>query len=142
MQYLRFIIYNVLFLFSLSCEDVLPSKENVVDIDLELYMNEDIINGIYQHNYQGNKSHSYTSISYQILPPQMARVFWFSPDSFTIYHQGFPIIEPIINYSTYSREDGTGKQHIYLNRGMIGKTLTIVGCLNGEDCKELRFKLY
>ena len=142
MQYLRFIICNVLFVFFFGCEDVLSKKDNVVDIELELYMNEDITNGIYQLNYQSNKSHSYTSVSYQISPPQMARVFWFSPDSFTIYHQGFPITEPIINYSTYSREDGTGKQNIYLNREMIGKTLTIIGCLNQENCKELYFTLY
>lgn len=142
MQYLRFIIYISLSAFHFSCEDILYNKDEVVDTELKLFMDADIIDGIYQLNYRGNKSHSYTSLSYQISPPQMARVFWFSPDSFTIYHQGFPITEPIINYSTYSREDGTGKQHIYLNTDMIGKTLTIIGCLNREECRELYFTLY
>ena len=69
----------------------------------------------------------------------MQRVFWTSPDSFTIVYQGFPITEPIINYSTYSDYEGNGKQHIYLNESMIGKTLTIIGCLDTDYCIESHF---
>ena len=54
---------------------------------------------------------------------------------------GFPIKQPIINYSTYSRDDGTGKQMIYLNRGMIGKRLWIIGCITEEICEVLSFQV-
>jgi len=45
----------------------------------------------------------------------------------------------IINYSTYAREDGTGKQMIYLDRNMIGKTLKIIGCIDVDYCKQMDF---
>ena len=90
-------------------------------------------------DYDSPNSRWYISVEYDTKP--RTRVFWTSPDLFTVYHMGFPMTEPIINYSTYSRDDGSGKQMIYLNRGMIGKRLTIVGCISEEVCRVLTFKL-
>ena len=63
-----------------------------------------------------------------------------------MYHFNIPITQPIINYSTYSREDGSGKQMIYLNQSHIGKELSILGCIwdnNGNDIyEELRFLVH
>ena len=67
------------------------------------------------------------------------RVFWSSPDSFDVYYQGILLRYCIINYSTYAREDGSGKQMIYLDKSMIGKTLTIIGCLDTDYCIESHF---
>ena len=69
----------------------------------------------------------------------MERVFWFSPDSFTIYHQGFPITMAVVNYSTYSDGvTGLGTQLCYIYQDHIGDTLNIIGC--GTDmCDSTRF---
>ena len=37
--------------------------------------------------------------------------------------------------------DGSGKQMVYLNRSMIGKRLSVVGCVNKNLCEVLTFQL-
>ena len=117
---------------------------NPDDYDIKLYMKTEMLNNIYQVDYPNSSPHSYISVYYEITPPRIHRVFWSSPDSFTIIHQGYPITEPIINYSTYSKDDGTGKQMIYLNNTMIGKTLSIYGCVSEGDrgCEVLVFDVF
>ena len=107
---------------------------------LELYMNYPIKNGYYKIDYPNNRPHSYTSVEYQT--EGMRRIYWTSTDSFTIVHMGYPITEPIINYSTYSRDDGSGKQMIYLYQDFINDTLMIRGCISESNCKELEFIIY
>ena len=83
--------------------------------------------GEYIFTYPFTNPSSYAHIRYETLP--MERVFWFSPDSFTIYHMGFPITEPIVNYSTYSDGlTGLGTQLCYIYQGHVGDTLEIIGC--------------
>ena len=77
---------------------------------------------------------TYEHIHYRALP--MSRVFWSSPDSFTVYHQGFPITEPIVNYSTYTSEDSTGQQMVYLYHTEDTDTLTVTACTE-DICKNL-----
>jgi len=48
------------------------------------------------------------------------------------------ICESIIQYSTYTRTDGSGQQMIYLSENFIGDTLSVSGCIN-EYCNEVRF---
>ena len=98
-----------------------------------------LIDKKYLNQYYSPDSKWYISVEFETQP--RTRVFWTSPDSFTVYHMGFPIKQPIINYSTYSRDDGTGKQMIYLNRGMIGKRLWIIGCITEEICEVLSFQV-
>ncbi len=106
-------------------------------IPLTLFMNLPKEDGYYIFDYPTNRPHTYTSVQYDTEP--ITRVFWTSPDSFTIVHQGFPITEPIINYSTYSRDDGSGKQMIYLYEPFIGDTLMIKGCVDIGNCRSLSF---
>ena len=116
---------------------------------LILSMNLPKEDSYYVFDYPTNRPHTYTSVQYDTEP--ITRVFWTSPDSFTIVHQGFPITDPIINYSTYSRDDGSGKQMIYIDENSIGKTFTIYGCVEGdkgttkednfEGCTKLKFKV-
>ena len=104
---------------------------------LILSMNLPKEDGYYIFDYPTNRPHTYTSVEYDTEP--ITRVFWTSPDSFTIVHQGFPITEPIINYSTYSRDDGSGKQMIYLYEPFIGDTLQVIGCVDNDNCKSVSF---
>ena len=107
------------------------------EITLDLWMDLPIKNGHYVFDYPTNKPSSYTRVYYQTIP--MGRVFWTSPDSFTIVHLGIPITEPIINYSTYADgETGQGQQLIYIYPPHIGDTLNVIGCI-GNVCKEIEF---
>ena len=93
---------------------------------LTLYMNLPKEDGYYIFDYPTNRPHTYTSVEYDTEP--ITRVFWTSPDSFTIVHFGYEITEPIINYSTYTAEDSSGKQMIYIYQDHIGDTLSVWGC--------------
>ena len=109
------------------------------DETLELFMNHPYDGKDYIVDWNSQNSKWYIDVENETKP--RTRVFWTSPDSFTVYHMNFPITEPIINYSTYSKDDGTGKQMIYLNSDMIGKRLWIIGCINEDICEVLSFQL-
>ena len=42
---------------------------------------------------------------------------------------------PVVNYSTYSDDDGTGHQMVYVNPTLIGDTLNIIGEINENGQK-------
>ena len=76
----------------------------------------------------------------QLVPVQ---ILWTSTDSFTVYHMGFPITEPIINYSTYTEEDSTGQQAIYLYQDFLGDTLSVTGSVDQTSIYDnLQFIIY
>ena len=111
----------------LGCNDIQDiTEDREKDYYLYLYTNDVI--------YNISKDNSYTSVAYKTLPLQ--RVYWTSPDSFDVYHQGIKFRYSIINYSTYA---SSGKQMIYLDKTMIDKTLTIIGCLDTDYCIESNF---
>jgi len=97
-------------------------------------------NGYYLFDYPGESNNSYTYVKYATSP--VTRIFWSSPDSFTIVHQGFPITEPIINYSTYSDDDGNGQQMIYVYQEHIGDTLSVIGYFSEEIWDDVEFIVY
>jgi len=141
------IVSSVLLLFGCEWLDeqlTVQDLYNPDDYEIELYMKTEMVNNIYQIDYPNSSPHSYISVYYEVTPPIMQRVFWSSPDSFTVIHQGYPITQSIINYSTYSKDDGTGKQLIYLNNTMVGKTLSIYGCVSEGDngCEVLVFDVF
>ena len=107
----------------MSCDDTHDTTEGrEEDYYLALYTNDVI--------YDISKDNSYTSVAYNTLPLQ--RVFWSSPDSFDVYYQGILLRYCIINYSTYAREDGSGKQMIYLVMFLFVLCL-IVWILDSDD---------
>jgi len=135
----------VIGLLLISCSDFdLIFTEPPIEEDnsfLELYMDTDKDeNGYYLIDYPDWNDNSYTAVYYNTTPTN--RIFWTSPDSFTVYHWGEAITEPIINYSTYSGSDGTGQQMVYLYSDFIGDTLTVIGYVNEDIYSTLDFIIY
>ena len=124
------------FIFA-SCE-----KENFQDgpnpnIFLEIYSNQLEYNGdVYIFKYPENAPSSYFKVDYNSLPTQ--RVYWDSPDMFyTIQFVGSTDTTwtSVVNFSTYSDDDGTGHQMVYVNPTLIGDTLNIIGLINENNQK-------
>tara|TARA_Y100001973_G_C5014518_1_gene240007 strand:+ start:220 stop:633 length:414 start_codon:yes stop_codon:yes gene_type:complete len=127
-------------LLVISCDDNFMSPQETNDY-LNLQMNTTLDNnGFYLIDYPDWEVHSYTSVQYETLP--YTRVFWTSEDTFTAEHWGQEIIEPIINFSTYSDSDGLGQQMIYLYQDFIGDTLMVYGCTENDTCSSLNFIVY
>ena len=118
----------ILILLFTGCSAETPTYKPEEQITpLHIWMDLPQRDGEYIFTYPFTNPSSYAHIRYETLP--MERVFWFSPDSFTIYHMGFPITEPIVNYSTYSDGlTGLGTQLCYIYQGHVGDTLEIIGC--------------
>ena len=133
----------VFLLFLIGCKSSeLTYEENEITYSLILSMDHPKEGNYYLVDYPNESIHSYTSVLYQIDPPHpLQRIFWYSEDTFTIYHMGFPITEPIVNYSTYSSENGDGKRLVYLYQPFIGDTLSVIGCID-EICEEIEFIVY
>jgi len=110
------------------------------DLFLVLYMNNPDDGSLYLVDYPQkdcDRISFHASIKYLTTPA--TRVFWTLPDGNTIYNQNSPITKPAINYFTYSKDDGSGEEIIYLNENMLNDTLTVIGCLNEDYCKTLKF---
>ena len=110
------------------------------DLFIILYMNNPDDGSLYLVDYPQkdcDRISFHASVKYLTTPA--TRVFWTLPDGNTIYNQNFPITESTINYFTYSKDDGSGEEIIYLNENMLNDTLTVIGCLNEDYCKTLQF---
>jgi len=129
----------VIGLLLISCSDLILNEppNDFLELYMSTYQDE---NGYYLIDYPDLANNSYTSVYYKTLPH--TRVFWTSPDSFTVYHWGETITEPIVNYSTYSSSDSTGQQIIYLYQEFIGDTLTIIGYVDENIISTLDFIVY
>jgi len=109
----------------LTVQDLVDDKDYYLDIIVEDF------------TYNTTKTNTYHSLLYETHP--RTRVFWSSIDSFTVYHQGFVFRYPIIQYSTYANDLGEGKQMIYIDNTMIGKALTVTGCVSNDVCMNETF---
>ena len=124
----------ILLLLFIGCSDFNSEQEK--ESPLSTYMELPTENGYYLYNYPIGSPSSYTRVIYNT--DEMTRVFWTSTDSFTFIYQGIPMTEPIINYSTYSDDDGHGQQLVYIYPPHIGDTLDIIGCV-GDNCEMIKF---
>ena len=128
----------------IGCDNPLQNDNDSDDVDtttLDVYMELELdSNGYYLFDYPNESNNSYTYVKYTTSP--VTRIFWSSPDSFTIVHQGFPITEPIINYSTYSDDDGNGQQMIYVYQEHIGDTLSVIGYFSEDIWDDVEFIVY
>ena len=134
--------FIILLLLLTSCDDLIftePLEEDNSFLELYMDTNQDK-NGYYLVDYPNWDDNSYIAVYYNTTP--INRIFWTSTDSFTVYHWGEPITEPIINYSTYSGLDGDGQQMVYLYSDFIGDTLSIIGYVNENVVSTLNFIVY
>ncbi len=127
-----------------------PEADFQEDLSLILYMNNPKVDdgSLYLVDYPKkdcDRISFQASVKYLTTPA--TRVFWTLPDGNNIYNQNSPITEPTflcgcnscINYFSYSKDDGSGEQIINLNENMLNDTLTVIGCLNEDYCKSLKF---
>ena len=116
----------VLTIFTLiSCEKGYESPE----IYLDLYSDQLEYNGeIYIFDYPDEATSSYFKVDYNSLPLQ--RVYWDSPDLFYVIMFNDTIWTEVVNFSTYSNDDGVGHQMVYVNPTLIGDTLNIIGSIH------------
>ena len=137
---LFFIGYLLIFIL-IGCDYPTESEADLQeDLFLILYMNDTKDGSLYLVDYPQkdcDRISFHTSVKYLTTPA--TRVFWTLPDGNTLYNQNSPITEQTINYFTYSKDDGSGEEIIYLNENMLNDTLTVIGCLNEDYCKSLEF---
>ena len=129
------IISVVLCFLTIGCEgDHNIMSPEINEEFLEVYSTQEMDkNGYYHYPYTG---YNYGSIYFETTPTTL--VGWTSPDEFCVQFFEELICEPVINYQTYSREDGSGQQNFYMSEEFIGDTLNLVGYLNTEVVKEIK----
>jgi len=114
---LFFISYLLIFILT-GCDYPTDSEADLQeDLFLILYMNGMKDGSLYLVDYPQKDCHRisfHTSVKYLTAPA--TKVSWTLPDGNTIYNQNSPITEPTINYFTYSKDDGSGEQIIYLKK--------------------------
>jgi hypothetical protein len=116
------LILCIIILLFVGCDN--PFEPEITFLNIQLDSERDS-NGYYHIDYNGT---TYEHVHYQTTPNQ--RVHWGSEDTFSIDWMFNTYEEPIINYSTYSNEWGSGQQLFYLNSEAIGDTMMIVGYIN------------
>jgi hypothetical protein len=120
---IRLILFSIVCLLVTSCDNNPMAPDlSFLSISLEETPDE---NGYYHLTYTGT---SYHSVYYQTMPEE--RVYWTSPDEFSISWNGFEFEQPIISYSTYADEWGSGQQLFYMGEEHIGDTLMVFGYVN------------
>tara|TARA_R110000744_G_scaffold137188_1_gene247643 strand:+ start:476 stop:910 length:435 start_codon:yes stop_codon:yes gene_type:complete len=119
-----------------SCEkedfEDAPNPNNFLEVHSDL----DFDGTVYTFKYPEGAYSSYFKVDYDALPTQ--RVYWDSPNQFyTIQFIGSTDTTwtPVVNFSTYSDDDGTGHQMVYVNSTLIGDTLIIIGKVNEVGCE-------
>ena len=123
----------IIILLMVGCENNIMQPE-IEESFLDVYSTQQMDkNGYYHYPYTG---HNYGSIYYETTPTTL--VGWTSPDEFCIQFFEELICEPVINYQTYSREDGTGQQNFYMSEEFVGDTLNLIGYLDNDIVSEIK----
>jgi len=138
---LFFIGYLLIFLL-IGCDFPTDSEADFQeDLFLFMYMNNTKDGSLYLVDYpikDCGRINFYASVKYLTTPA--TSVFWTLP---VCGHTGTcPLLcptNPSINYFSNSKDDGSGEQKIYLNENMVNDTLTVIGCINEDYCKSLKF---
>ena len=130
-----FIFLPITLLLLISC-DWINEELTIQDLYepderfLELWCDYEMVGDVYVFNYDRTKTNMYGRVNYKTNPT--TRVGWYSPNEYYVDMFNERIYTSTINYSTYSREDGTGVQLFYMNPQFLGDTLYLYGYL-GED---------
>jgi len=126
-------VLTTLLILFIGCEDFgEESPELFLELSTPL---QQVQEDTYSFKYPTNSPHSYVRVNIRSNP--LNRVFFDTPDTFTIIHQGREIITPIINYSVYVRDDSTTRQFVYIYPPHIGKTLSILAIAEDRDGNQI-----
>ena len=125
------------FMIFFSCVEVIETEIEIEQYSLSLYMNLDQENGYYKVKYPIGNPTFYTSV--HVISHPNIFVSWYSDDEYCLNWMYQTLCEPIIQYSTFTRTDGTGQQMIYLYENFIGDTLSVLGCISSDICEEVKF---
>ena len=117
-----------------GCEDIGGEKSPHLFLELSTSL-EQVQEDTYSFVYPSNSPHSYVRVNIRSNP--LNRVFFKTPDTFTILHQGREIITPVINYSVYVRDDSTSRQFVYIYPPHKGKTLSILAIAEDRDGNQI-----
>lgn len=131
--------YTLIFLLLLSgCDKITDRFEpDEKEVPLDIWMSLPIENNEFIFDFPRGVESSYAHIKYQTEP--MERVFWYSPDYYTMIYWGREYNYPIVVNSTYSDvETGIGTQLCYISKYHIGDTLDIIGC-GVDKCNNTSF---
>jgi hypothetical protein len=124
----------ILLVFAIGCDSPVAPEEQVV---LDIYCNNCTTDeqGNLYYTYVG---HKYGIIDFTVSPvSNHTLVGWTSPNEYCVDHWGQELCEPVINYQTYSDENGNGHQTFYMNELFIGQTLRLIGYLNEDIYDEI-----
>ena len=137
LQIVNKILLSLLFLFLTSCDvseifapEITCIDNNTCDLELELYTNYDLDDNGYYYFELSNSFEGNTYGTVNLISTPMERIYWASPDSFTVVHMGVPVVDPIIQHSTYADDDGYGQQSFWIGTDFVGDTLTIYGSIS------------
>ena len=122
----------LLIILIIGCEKEL--YQDISNAHLEIYSDLEYDGNVYLFNYPPNSTNSYFKVNYNSLPIQ--RVYWDSPDEFYVVMWQDTVWTPVVNYSTYSDDDGVGHQMVYVNPTLIGDTLNIIGTIYEEGISQ------
>jgi hypothetical protein len=126
-------VLTISLLLFVGCEDIGQER---LELFLELSTSlEQVEEDTYAFVYPTNSPHSYIRINIRSNP--LNRVFFNSPDTFTIKHQGREVITPVVNYSVYVRGDSTTRQFVYIYPPHKGKTLSIYAIAEDRDGNQI-----
>tara|TARA_R110000744_G_scaffold200393_1_gene319544 strand:- start:19 stop:459 length:441 start_codon:yes stop_codon:yes gene_type:complete len=119
-----------------GCEKKNYQNPPTPNIFLDLHSDQLDYNGeVYIFNYPDDATNSYFKVDYH--SPPLQRIYWSSPDMFYVIMFNDTIWTSVVNFSTYSNDDGTGHQMVYVNPTLIGDTLNIIGKIN-----EIGYEIY
>ena len=121
-----------LIILMVGCEKEL--YQDIPNTFLEIHSDLEYDGDVYIFNYPNNATNSYFKVNYNSLPTQ--RVYWDSPDEFYVIMWQDTVWTPVVNYSTYSDDDGIGHQMVYVNPTLIGDTLNIIGTIYEEGISQ------
>ena len=126
-----------LIILMVGCEKEL--HQDTSSTFLEIYSDLEYDGNVYIFNYPNNTTNSYFKVNYNSLPTQ--RVYWDSPDEFYVIMWQDTVWTPVVNYSTYSDDDGIGHQMVYVNPTLIGDTLNVIGTIINDISEEILIKI-
>tara|TARA_Y100001938_G_C8089308_1_gene434080 strand:+ start:1453 stop:1893 length:441 start_codon:yes stop_codon:yes gene_type:complete len=128
----------IISVFAIGCENPVATLQSevpgyqptpVLDIYCDNCTTDEEGNLYYEYT-----GHNYGQINFYVEATMYPFLIgWTSPHEYCVDHHGTEICEPVINYQTYTDDDGYGHQNFYMNETFKGQTLQLVGYINAYN---------